>query len=238
MDKRYGNTLSGRVTTVGLHGDYTAGLKLVREGGLASLAASGHGSPDEPSSPSTQPSTAELSSSPNSVHSDNLITPAMMATTHEAGVAADDDIPVLATSMGSKWTAPPAPRPTPAPAATPRAPPATPRAEDRPVHFLFLGSSLGNFDRESAAPFLRSLPLRPGDTLLLGLDGRPAPGAQGRRKVEVAYNDPRGHTRAFEEHGWDVAMAELGLGKEHKVEFVGRYNEVLGEWNVAASTAR
>ncbi|KAL1407321.1 hypothetical protein Q8F55_006743 [Vanrija albida] len=227
MDKRYGNTLSGRVATVGLHGDYTAGLKLVREGGLASLATSGRVSPDQSSSPST----AELSSSPNSVHSDNLITPAMMATRDDACFAPEDDIPVLATSMGSKWTHPPAARPTPPAAATPRAEPseASPHAEDRPVHFLFLGSSLGNFDRESAAPFLRSLPLRQGDTLLLGLDGRPAPGAEGRRKVEVAYNDPQGHTRAFEEHGWDVAMEELGLAKDdHKVEFVGRYNEVLG----------
>ena len=100
----------------------------------------------------------------------------------------------------------------------------------RPLHLIFLGSSLGNFERASAAPFLKSLPLRFGDTLLLGLDGRPAPGAEGRQKVQLAYNDPAGHTRAFEEHGWDVVRKELGLQGDAGVEFVGRYNEVLGEY--------
>jgi uncharacterized SAM-dependent methyltransferase len=94
---------------------------------------------------------------------------------------------------------------------------------------VFLGSSLGNFDRDSAAPFLKSLPLRKGDTLLLGLDGRPQAGPEGSRKVEIAYNDPAGHTRAFEEHGWDVVRQELGLKGDPGVEFVGRYNSVLGE---------
>jgi hypothetical protein len=99
----------------------------------------------------------------------------------------------------------------------------------RPLHLVFLGSSLGNFEREAAAPFLASLPLRQGDTLLLGLDGRPPPGPHGSKKVEVAYNDPAGHTRAFEEHGWDVVRQELGLQGDAGVEFVGRYNEELGK---------
>ena len=49
-------------------------------------------------------------------------------------------------------------------------------------------------------------------------------------KVEVAYNDPAGHTKRFEEHGWDVVRAELGL-EDDGVEFVGRYNEVLGRFS-------
>jgi len=98
----------------------------------------------------------------------------------------------------------------------------------RPLHYLFLGSSLGNFDRQSAAPFLKSLPLKSGDTLLLGLDGRPPPGEEGKRKVEMAYNDPAGHTRAFEEHGWDVVKKEMGIDQGPGVEFVGRYNEEMG----------
>ena len=98
----------------------------------------------------------------------------------------------------------------------------------RPLHMVFLGSSLGNFSRDSAAPFLASLPLKPGDTLLLGLDGRPHPGPQGTAKVRVAYNDPAGHTKAFEEHGWEIVRGELGLEGDAGVEFVGRYNEVLG----------
>lgn len=105
----------------------------------------------------------------------------------------------------------------------------TSTGERRPLHLVFLGSSLGNFEREAAAPFLASLPLRQGDTLLLGLDGRPPPGPQGSKKVEVAYNDPAGHTRAFEEHGWDVVREELGLKGDAGVDFVGRYNEELGK---------
>lgn len=98
----------------------------------------------------------------------------------------------------------------------------------RPLHMVFLGSSLGNFARASAAPFLASLPLKQGDTLLLGLDGRPHPGPEGNEKVRVAYNDPAGHTKAFEEHGWEIVRRELGLEGDKGVEFVGRYNEVLG----------
>lgn len=47
------------------------------------------------------------------------------------------------------------------------------QAEHPPLHFLFLGSSLGNFPRPDAAEFLKNLPLRPGkgDTLLLGTHG-------------------------------------------------------------------
>lgn len=77
--------------------------------------------------------------------------------------------------------------------------------ETPPIHFLFLGSSIGNFTREGAADFLRSLPLRPwvangglsetgsiGDTLLLGLDHDNSPDL-----IELAYNDPAGYTRDF-----------------------------------------
>lgn len=106
----------------------------------------------------------------------------------------------------------------------------------RPLHMVFLGSSLGNFARPAAAPFLASLPLKPGDTLLLGLDGRPHPGKEGSEKVRVAYNDPAGHTRAFEEHGWEIVRRELGLEGDAGVEFVGRYNEVLGKCSILSTS--
>ncbi len=105
--------------------------------------------------------------------------------------------------------------------------PKTP-SSTRPLHLVFLGSSLGNFPREAAAPFLKSMPLKEGDTFLIGLDGRPEAGPEGRKKVEIAYNDPAGHTRLFEEHGWDVVRQELSLKDDAGVEFVGRYNEKLG----------
>jgi hypothetical protein len=103
-----------------------------------------------------------------------------------------------------------------------------------PLHLLFLGSSLGNFDRSGSANFLRSLPLRPGssDTLLLGLDGR-----NGKARVEKAYNDPDGYTAKFILNGLNVTAKALGLSGDEvnlidRFQYVGKYNEELGEWPV------
>lgn len=128
--------------------------------------------------------------------------------------------------------------------------------EERPRHILFLGSSLGNFDRSETAPFLSALPLRPGsqDTLLIGLDGRPsavkqAPGAlktplatvtditrpstpdyfQGQKKVEVAYHDPKGKTEDFIMHGLEVVDQELKNGSAKDGEEVPSGID-LGAW--------
>lgn len=77
---------------------------------------------------------------------------------------------------------------------------------DVPTHFLFLGSSLGNFNRPDAAEFLRSLPLREGsgDCLVLGLDGR-----NEQEIVEKAYNDPQGITREWAENLWNVSTRSI-----------------------------
>ena len=98
-------------------------------------------------------------------------------------------------------------------------------ASSRPLHILFLGSSLGNFTRDASVSFLRSLPLRPGsgDTLLLGLDHDNA-----KDRVELAYNDPKGITRDFILNG--LRVAGRTLGKEDfflngKWEYVNKYNE-------------
>jgi dimethylhistidine N-methyltransferase len=59
---------------------------------------------------------------------------------------------------------------------------------------LFLGSTIGNFDRPAAVTFLRQLRqiLLPGDSLLLGTDlEKPIP------QLLDAYNDPLGVTAAF-----------------------------------------
>ncbi|KIJ48236.1 hypothetical protein M422DRAFT_87551, partial [Sphaerobolus stellatus SS14] len=76
-----------------------------------------------------------------------------------------------------------------------------------PIHYLFLGSSLGNFTPPIAADFLRRLPLRPGsdDTLLLGLDGN-----TDNESVTKAYGDKTGHVEAFNMHGLKVAGRILG----------------------------
>src|SRR6266404_1510630 len=59
---------------------------------------------------------------------------------------------------------------------------------------LFLGSTIGNFDRAAAAKFLREVRriLQPGDSLLLGTDlEKPVP------QLLAAYDDPLGVTAAF-----------------------------------------
>jgi L-histidine N-alpha-methyltransferase len=63
-----------------------------------------------------------------------------------------------------------------------------------PVLVLFLGSNLGNFEKDEAAIFLRAIRavLKPGDALLLGVDLK-----KDRATLEAAYNDALGVTRAF-----------------------------------------
>lgn len=110
-------------------------------------------------------------------------------------------------------------------------PPSSPGSEPEscnvspPLHIMFLGSSLGNFDRESATSFLRSLPLRPGssDTLLIGLDHDNT-----KEQIELAYNDPRGVTREFIMNGLRSAGKVLGqenLFDSANWEYVNFYNE-------------
>jgi dimethylhistidine N-methyltransferase len=68
------------------------------------------------------------------------------------------------------------------------------REESESLLVLFLGSTIGNFDREAGLRFLREIRriLQPGDSLLLGTDLE-KPMAQLLR----AYDDPLGVTAAF-----------------------------------------
>jgi len=68
------------------------------------------------------------------------------------------------------------------------------RSSEECLLVLFLGSSIGNFDREEAVRFLRGVRqrLRPGDALLLGADlVKPA------SQLVAAYDDAAGVTAAF-----------------------------------------
>jgi L-histidine N-alpha-methyltransferase len=62
---------------------------------------------------------------------------------------------------------------------------------------LFLGSNLGNFDRDAARDFLRAIrgTLRPGDALLLGADL-----VKPEKDLVLAYDDPLGVTAAFDKN--------------------------------------
>jgi len=68
------------------------------------------------------------------------------------------------------------------------------RKADEPALLLFLGSTIGNFNRTQAASFLAQIRkrMRPGDHLLLGADL-----VKPRAKLLSAYDDPIGLTAAF-----------------------------------------
>nr|XP_018265365.1 uncharacterized protein I303_01730 [Kwoniella dejecticola CBS 10117]OBR87523.1 hypothetical protein I303_01730 [Kwoniella dejecticola CBS 10117] len=272
MEEGFGDQLRGKVSCIGLHGDYDAGLELIRQGKLSSLGQEMSASKDktdelgledlsvssleneriinqtgalpipilskgeeiEPKedSPLLSPESikiitpqSEISMLPSEITDSQ---PSCRSTSNDDN---DNDSGTW-SPLSSELESNPAYVQHQDPKKVQNSFLHTTRTKEetktRPLHMVFLGSSLGNFDRESAAPFLESLPLKAGDTLLLGLDGRPPQGNEGKRKVEIAYNDPAGYTKRFEEHGWDVVKNELGLDASNQVKFVGRYNEVLG----------
>ncbi|MDX6306927.1 MAG: hypothetical protein QOI77_3896 [Blastocatellia bacterium] len=65
---------------------------------------------------------------------------------------------------------------------------------EAPALMLFLGSNIGNFEKDEALSFLQAIRrmMRPGDALLLGADLK-----KDRAMLEAAYNDALGVTRAF-----------------------------------------
>lgn len=88
---------------------------------------------------------------------------------------------------------------------------------------LFLGSTIGNFDRDAADTFLREVHaiLRPGDVLLLATDLE-----KSTRELLLAYDDPTGVTAAFNRNLLGRINRELDADFElaqfaHEV----RYNE-------------
>jgi dimethylhistidine N-methyltransferase len=72
---------------------------------------------------------------------------------------------------------------------------------------LFLGSNLGNFDREAAVDFLKAIreTLLAGDALLLGADL-----VKAERDLLLAYDDPLGVTAAFDKNLLVRINRELG----------------------------
>ena len=95
-----------------------------------------------------------------------------------------------------------------------------------PKCILWLGSSIGNFDRKSAADFLGKFTkvLGPRDCMLIGIDG-----CQDKDVVYHAYNDREGKTHEFVRNG--LTHANKILGRE---VFKQEDWEVIGEYDVAA----
>ncbi|OJJ97070.1 hypothetical protein ASPACDRAFT_123798 [Aspergillus aculeatus ATCC 16872] len=99
-----------------------------------------------------------------------------------------------------------------------------------PTVIMSMGSSIGNFDRPSAASFLGQFArlLGPDDLMIIGLDACSDPD-----KVFRAYNDSKGITRQFYENGLVHANAVLGY-EAFKLEDW----DVITDYNVAEGTHR
>ncbi|PWN31134.1 DUF323-domain-containing protein [Jaminaea rosea] len=95
--------------------------------------------------------------------------------------------------------------------------------------FLWLGSSIGNFERRDGAEFLKSMAdksMRAGDKMLIGIDRRNA-----ARDIELAYNDPKGLTASFVMNGLkhaDRVLGGQGVIDPARFEYHDRYNDVEG----------
>src|SRR5712671_4591729 len=95
-----------------------------------------------------------------------------------------------------------------------------------PALTLFLGSNIGNFEKDEALSFLQAIrrTMRPGDALLLGADLK-----KDRVTLEAAYNDALGVTRAFIVN--ELARINRELGGNFDLWAFGLrsvYNEAAG----------
>ncbi len=96
------------------------------------------------------------------------------------------------------------------------------RRPDEPLLVLFLGSTIGNFDRPVARQFLAEVrrTLNPGDALLLGVDLEKPP-----EMLLPAYDDPLGVTASFNLNLLARINRELGADFDLRAfEHVVRYD--------------
>ncbi|KAF2083585.1 hypothetical protein K490DRAFT_51286 [Saccharata proteae CBS 121410] len=103
----------------------------------------------------------------------------------------------------------------------------TPEIAAKPKTVLWLGSSIGNFKRHEAAPFLSNVvgSLQVGDSMLVGIDACKDPD-----KVYHAYNDKQGVTHRFILNGLKQANKLLGKEafKDGDWEVVGEFDQKAG----------
>lgn len=99
------------------------------------------------------------------------------------------------------------------------------KSTTKPKTILWLGSSAANMDRPETAAFLRSFPMNPGDTWVIGIDRR-----KDSHKIWRAYNDSQGVTRDFELNGLRNANNILGSEefKDDEWEYIGEYDAING----------
>lgn len=105
-----------------------------------------------------------------------------------------------------------------------------------PALVLFLGSNIGNFEKEDALTFLRAIRrvLRKDDALLLGADLK-----KDRATLEAAYNDSLGVTRAFILNELARINRELGANFDLRAfQLKSVYNEDAGRVEVYLESLR
>ncbi|KAF9274588.1 hypothetical protein BGZ68_000522 [Mortierella alpina] len=96
-----------------------------------------------------------------------------------------------------------------------------------PKTLLWLGSSIGNLNREEAKDFIASYrkTLNVGDNWLIGIDRR-----NDAQEITVAYNDPKGITREFVMNGLSHINVILGQDfiDREKFQYFAEYNVEAG----------
>jgi|SRR6056297_1755195 len=101
------------------------------------------------------------------------------------------------------------------------------RDSDNSKVFLFLGSNIGNFMEDERHRFLSQLSkiIRRNDKLLIGFDLK-----KSKEVILKAYNDPHGHTRAFNLNHLVRINKELDANFDTETfRHVAHYNEDSGE---------
>jgi len=109
--------------------------------------------------------------------------------------------------------------------------------KDKPKTILWLGSSLGNFKRHEAAPFLAGFSdaIKTGDTMLIGIDSCKDPS-----RVYHAYNDRQNVTHEFILNGLKHAnrLMEKETFKLDEWEVIGEFDEEAGRHHAFVSPLR
>ncbi|KAH7043215.1 C-type lectin protein [Macrophomina phaseolina] len=110
----------------------------------------------------------------------------------------------------------------------------SPEVASKPKTVLSLGSSIGNFKRHEAGPFLRSVAdsLQVGDKLIIGLDACKDP-----ERVYNAYNDRSGVTHNFILNGLKNANRILGTEafKPGEWKVIGEFDQQHGRHHAFVS---
>lgn len=112
-----------------------------------------------------------------------------------------------------------------------------PENQQRAKCIMFLGSSIGNFERDDAAAFLKGFAaiLKPTDLFLLAVDA-----CQDSDRVYHAYNDREGVTEKFYRNGLSHANKILGQETFHQSDWdvIGQHNSALGRHEAFVSPRR